>query len=169
MSERDRPPYLPAIAPPSRPSVPDYVPHLDSEHAAADLAPPVAGAAIPQEKEPPVPVPQPEAPATPERPRSVLTGRVGRQPVFDTTPTGKPRVRFPLAMHPTPEATAWHRVYALGEHAQRLRGKVERGQEVEVIGFHQARQLKRKDGTLRTVDEFYAVAVRLTGKADPKR
>ena len=158
MSERDktRPPYLPLL-PPSWPTVPDFVPPLPPVIPSAEsIAPP--DILIPQEHTSVLPTPEPTA--KPEQQRIVLSGRVGRAPVFGTTPSGKPKATFPLATHPTPETTEWKRIVAFQERAERLRGRLAKGDEVEVIGYARVRQVPTKAGGTRPVEEIYATVVR---------
>ena len=155
--------------PPARP--PDWAPGmtlysgLAAEPSAvppADLVPSATAPVGPQEaarREVPGPASQ-EAGPQQEKRRVVLAGRVGAVPTFRTTPKGQTIAQFPLGVHPDPETTAWHTVLAFGKRAEELRGQLRKGEQVEVIGYVHARNLRGKDGQPRTVEEVYASVVR---------
>ncbi len=84
----------------------------------------------PRAPQPVSPEPSPTLPQTPspadtdakpeEAPRVQLTGRLGRDPNFRTSPRGTLVDRFPLAVHAEDGTTSWHTVLAFGDRAQQL-------------------------------------------------
>ncbi len=73
--------------------------------------------------------------------------------------------RFPLAVHREDGHTDWHTVLAFGSRAEQLQrrvssGELIRGREVDVVGYRYVNERPGKDGTLRQVQEVYAVAVK---------
>ena len=80
-----------------------------------------------------------------------VSGRVGKAPVYGRTPKGQPKLTFQLAEHPGTDETVWHHVVAFGKRAEGLRGTLERGAAVEVIGY---------EHTWQGRTEIYATAVR---------
>lgn len=124
-------------------------------------------------------VPEPQQPAVKEAPdetsqgvgsnrsekkeaqeRVVLTGRVGADPVFRTTLSSKQMIgRFPLAVHDHDDATTWHQVLVFGERAQRLKGTIQKGESVQVVGYLHRNERQGGDGAKREVEEVYAVAI----------
>jgi hypothetical protein len=152
MTEHERPPYLPELSTPW--AIDDFVP------------------AAPAPMEAPAPVPSP-APAADQadraatadaepapRPRVTLRGRVGALPAFRTTPNGVLIARFPLAVPGEDKRTTWHQVLAFKQRAERVRESVQRGDAVEVIGYTHEREQRRRDGSVRTVEEIYAVVIK---------
>lgn len=93
-------------------------------------------------------------PSSEKQPRVTLTGRVGAVE-FGATQRGQPRLTFPLAVHPDPDTTEWHKILAFGERAQKLKGELTTGQLVEVIGYL---HINEYNGT--AVEEIYATVVR---------
>ncbi|MFJ8438784.1 single-stranded DNA-binding protein [Kitasatospora griseola] len=69
-----------------------------------------------------------------------LTGRIGRAPSFRTTAGGKLVAKFPLALHNED-------------------GRLGKGHEVDVTGYKHEREYKGRDGTPKTAQEIYSVAV----------
>lgn len=68
-------------------------------------------------------------------------------------------------MHREDGHTTWHTVLAFGPRAEQLQRRVEageliRGREVDVVGYRHLNTRPGKDGTPRTVQEVYAVAVK---------
>lgn len=101
---------------------------------------------------------------TPEQPRLQLTGRLGRDPSFRTSPRGTFIGRFPLAVHQQDGTTSWHTILAFGERAKQLQhraeaGELTKGQEVSLVGYQHTRTQPTRDGESKTVTEIYAVAV----------
>lgn len=115
-----------------------------------------------------MPAPGRDTPVTREAEERVqLTGRLGRDPSFYTTARGIRVAKFPLAVEQESGQTAWHDVLAFGDHAETLRATLERGEEwlrkgrpVQVVGYWHENQKPNKDGTVRTVHDLYAAAVR---------
>ncbi len=95
-----------------------------------------------------------------EHPRLNLVGRVGASPAFRTTPKGTLLARFPLAVHDEEGKTTWRTILAFGDRAEKLKGSLNKGQVVEVIGYLHTREMQKRDGSKKTVEEIYAVAVR---------
>ncbi|MFD9978179.1 single-stranded DNA-binding protein [Streptomyces sp. NPDC059017] len=99
-----------------------------------------------------------------EAKRIKLTGRLGRTPTFRRTANGKYVGKFPLAVHMETGETVWRDVLAFGDRASALEQRVEGGQlgkghEVEVVGYPHTREYKGRDGTPKTAQEIYLVAV----------
>ncbi len=85
------------------------------------------------------------------QPRIRLQGRVVVTPDFRTTSRGIRRGHFPLATHPDADTTVFYDVYAfnkpgrpLADRLQEL--KLQRGQQVEVIGYDHPVDGTTKDG-----------------------
>jgi single-stranded DNA-binding protein len=77
--------------------------------------------------------------------------------------------KFPLAVEQDGGRAAWHDVLAFGDHAETLRATLERGEDwlrkgrpVQIVGYWHENQKPTKDGTVRTVHDLYAAAVRQT-------
>ena len=150
---------------PDRPPPPDWLPGVTLDHGPADD--PVTEAVAASTGRPAgAPILKAAALANqetgpqPEKRRVVLAGRVGAAPAFRTTPTGQTIAQFPLGVHPQPDVTEWHTVLAFGERAEQLRGRLKKGEPVEVIGYVHTRNVRGKDGKSRTVEEVYASGVK---------
>jgi hypothetical protein len=98
-----------------------------------------------------------------------ISGRLGRDPSFYTTARGIRVAKFPLAVEQDGGRAAWHDVLAFGDHAETLRVSIERGEDwlrkgrpVQVVGYWHENRKPNKDGTVRTVHDLYAAAVRAT-------
>jgi hypothetical protein len=63
-----------------------------------------------------------------------LHGRVGKAPIFRTTSGGTDILQFPLAVH-VGEETKWETVLLFNERARKLRDSLDKGQQVQVIGY----------------------------------
>jgi len=98
--------------------------------------------------------------------RVTIRGRVGRTPRFRTTQGRRLLIgQFPLAQHSAEGETTWHTVLVFGERAQRLQEKpIEKGQEIEIVGYPHDRERRTRDGLPRQVTELYATAIRRTLK-----
>ncbi|MFC9883124.1 single-stranded DNA-binding protein [Streptomyces libani] len=99
-----------------------------------------------------------------ERQRVKLVGRLGRNPTVRETAGGKLVGKFPLAVHLEDGTTKWQDVLAFGERAAALQKRTEageliKGNEVEVVGYLHEREYQGRDGTAKTAQEIYSVAV----------
>ncbi|MBT2451268.1 single-stranded DNA-binding protein [Streptomyces sp. ISL-43] len=97
--------------------------------------------------------------------RVKLIGRIGRTPTVRETAGGKLIAKFPLAIHLEDGTTKWQDVLAFGDRAQALQkraeaGELVKGNEVEVVGYAHTREYKGRDGTPKTAQEIYSVAVK---------
>ncbi|GHB60574.1 hypothetical protein GCM10010347_33280 [Streptomyces cirratus] len=97
--------------------------------------------------------------------RVKLVGRIGRTPTVRETAGGKLVAKFPLAIHLEDGTTKWQDVLAFGDRAQALQKRAEagellKGNEVEVVGYPHIREYKGRDGTPKTAQEIYSVAVK---------
>ncbi|MFJ8565842.1 single-stranded DNA-binding protein [Streptomyces sp. NPDC093514] len=107
-----------------------------------------------------------QEPSTETEPERVkLTGRLGRTPTFRTTANGKFVGKFSLAVHTEAGETQWHDVLAFGERAESLQKRVETGQlnkgnEIEVVGYPHTREYTGRDGKAKTAQEIYLAAVK---------
>jgi hypothetical protein len=99
----------------------------------------------------------------PEQERVQLSGRVGADPTFRTTPKGTLIGRFPLAVRNADDSTTWFPVLAFNQRAERLKDVVERGAPVNVVGYVHEREGRTRDGKPRMVQEVYAVTVTRPG------
>ena len=97
-----------------------------------------------------------------EQQRVQLSGRLGQNPTLRTTPTGVLVARFPLGVKDAADATTttWHTVLAFRDRAAHVRDQLKKGDPVQVIGYRHRRELRRRDGTTRPVEEIYATAIR---------
>jgi hypothetical protein len=109
---------------------------------------------------------QPEAEiAQAETERVKLVGRIGRTPMVRETAGGKLVAKFPLAVHLEDGTTKWHDVLAFNDRAAALKKRLEagelvKGNEIEVVGYLHEREYQGKDGTTKTAQEIYSVAVK---------
>ncbi|MEU6064048.1 single-stranded DNA-binding protein [Streptomyces sp. NPDC047082] len=108
---------------------------------------------------------EPEAGGEDEPERVKLTGRLGRTPTFRTTANGKFIGKFSLAVHTEDGETKWHDVLAFGDRAASLQKRVEAGQlnkgnEIEVVGYPHTREYTGRDGTPKSAQEIYSVAIK---------
>ncbi|MEV5879856.1 single-stranded DNA-binding protein [Streptomyces sp. NPDC052101] len=99
-----------------------------------------------------------------ERQRVKLVGRLGRTPTVRETAAGKLVGKFPLAVHLDDGTTKWHNIVAFGERAAALKtrteaGELVKGNEIEVVGYLHEREYQGRDGTTKTAQEIYSVAV----------
>jgi hypothetical protein len=93
-------------------------------------------------------------------PRVVVTGRVGREITVRTTPRGHTIARMILGVHGgDDEKTGWHTVLFFDERAEKAVETIKRGQLLTVVGFKHVRQVPRRDGGTRLVEEIYATSV----------
>ncbi|MFD6941283.1 single-stranded DNA-binding protein, partial [Streptomyces goshikiensis] len=102
---------------------------------------------------------------TADAPRVKLVGRIGRTPTVRETAGGKLVAKFPLAIHLEDGTTKWQDVLAFNDRAAALQNRLEagelvKGHEVEVVGYLHERQYQGRDGTTKTVQEVYSVAVK---------
>ena len=137
-----------APGPANRPTVlPDSASGVDGDPAAPE------GACRP-------PLPDPDGDK--ERERVRLAGRLGADPRFRETRNGVLVGSFPIAVRQEDGSTRWETVVAFQERAAKLRGEggPRKGQHVEVIGYRHRREQPTKDGTVRVVEEVYAVVVK---------
>jgi hypothetical protein len=95
-----------------------------------------------------------------EQERLTVSGRVGAEPTFRTTANGVLVARFPVAVHHDDESTTWETVVAFGGKAEGLRGALQKGQMIQVIGYVHDRQVTTRAGDVKTVREVYAAAVK---------
>ncbi|MFD3472883.1 single-stranded DNA-binding protein [Streptomyces sp. NPDC058682] len=97
--------------------------------------------------------------------RVKLVGRLGRNPTFRTTASGKLVGKFPLAVHLETGETQWHDILAFGDRAASLQKRVEadelvKGREVEVVGYVHEREYKARSGETKLAREINSVAVK---------
>jgi len=95
-----------------------------------------------------------------ERQRRTVVGRVGAAPGFRTTRNGVTIARFPVAVHNDDGTTRWETVVLFGQRAERVRDVLQKGQQVEVIGYDHEREMQKRDGARKTVHELYGAVVR---------
>ena len=168
MSERERPPYLPAVPDPW-PRVPDFQPAATGLGAGEVASQTIATPEAVQSVTPPPPVDAgrresagtSEASTPPEQERVVLTGRVGRDPVFWTTKTGVARAKFPLGSKDEPDSdrTTWREIQWWAKRAERVRDTVRKGQLLEVIAYQRMNDVPGRNGP-RQVEEFRGSVVK---------
>ena len=91
-----------------------------------------------------------------------LAGRLGTNVRFRTTRSGKTIASFALAIREDDGSTRWQDVLLFNERAEKLRSgqAPQKGQYCEVVGYRHEKEVKGKDGKVRTVEEIYAVAVK---------
>jgi hypothetical protein len=94
-----------------------------------------------------------------EQERVSLSGRVGADPTFRTTPKGTLVARFSLAVHLQENQTQWQQIVAFNQRAERLKESLKKGQSVQVIGYQHSREAPTRDGGTRTISEIYAVTI----------
>lgn len=103
---------------------------------------------------------QPPSPEEHERSDRVrLSGRLGADVSFRSTKRGRAIARFPLGATGDDGEASWHQVVAFGARAERLRGRLTRGQRVEVVGYWHDREARTRGGRVQLVRELYAAAV----------
>jgi hypothetical protein len=100
-----------------------------------------------------------EAERSAEQERVSLSGRVGSDPTFRTTPKGTLVGRFPLAVHGEDSSTTWYPVLAFNQRAERLRDSVHKGEAVRVVGYVHERETRTRAGDTRKIQEIYAVTI----------
>ncbi|MGA5823422.1 single-stranded DNA-binding protein [Kitasatospora sp. NPDC094028] len=106
----------------------------------------------------------PQADNEEEPERVKVTGRLGRNPTIRETAGGKLVAKFPLALHNDDGTTTWRDVLAFGDRAAALKKRVEagelvKGKEVDVVGYLHEREYQGRDGTAKTAQEIYSVAI----------
>jgi single-strand DNA-binding protein len=104
----------------------------------------------------------PEPPKT-EQERVQLAGRVGGDPTFRTTAKGTQVGRFSLAVRNEDNSTTWYPIVAFNRRADQMKGVVEKGAALSVVGYLHSREARSRDGKPRTITEVYAVAVTSLG------
>ncbi|KJS54428.1 hypothetical protein VM98_19070 [Streptomyces rubellomurinus subsp. indigoferus] len=162
-------PVVTVAKPPEKPETlnrmpgafPDTRPMIQRVGTAEPETPRVTPAAAQEDESAP---PKTEA-AEDERQRVQLVGRLGRTPTIRETASKKLVAKFPLAVHLENGETAWHDVLTFGERAAGLKKRIEagelvKGQEVEVVGYLHEREYKGRDGTPKTAQEIYSVAIK---------
>ncbi len=94
--------------------------------------------------------------------RIQLAGRLGTNVRFRTTAKGTTIASFALAIREDDGSTRWQDVLMFAERAENLRAgeAPTKGQYCEVVGYPHQREVKGKDGTIRIVEEIYAVVVK---------
>lgn len=93
----------------------------------------------------------------PERVR--LSGRLGSDVSFRATKRGRAIARFPLGVSGDDGEARWHQVVAFGDRAERLRGRLTKGQRVDVVGYWHDRKARTRGGRVQRIRELYAAAV----------
>lgn len=108
------------------------------------------------------------------QPRIKVTGFVATEPNIKPTPTGKARVQFLVADHPSvaegeEEVTVYHRVYTLNNTAARVieRGGLEKGKKVSVDGYLQPRIKKNRKDEDEEYNVVYALNIRTPQASKP--
>lgn len=106
--------------------------------------------------------------------RIKVDGFVATEPNMRPTPTGKPRVQFLVAEHPSvaegeEEVTVYHRVYTLNNTATRVieRGGLEKGKKVSVDGYLQPRIKKNRQNEDEEYNVVYALTIRTPQASKP--
>jgi hypothetical protein len=117
----------------------------------------------PTDQDPSVEQTQNRQPST-EQVRLNLTGRVGADPSFRTTPKGTLVGRFPLAIHNPDNTTNWEQVLTFNARAEKLKDTLHKGDAVQVVGYMHERKGKGRDGQPKTIRELYAVTVTARAK-----
>ncbi len=109
------------------------------------------------------PAPSPSLASERERKERVtVAGRLGTDIRYRTTRNGTLIASFPLAIRQEDGSTTWRKVKIFGERAAKLQAgsAPTRGQYTEITGYLHHRDVANKDGTVRTVEEIYAVVVK---------
>lgn len=106
--------------------------------------------------------------------RIKVDGFVATEPNMRPTPTGKPRVQFLVAEHPSvaegeEEVTIYHRVYTLNKTAARVieKGGLEKGKRVSVDGYLQPRIKKNRQNEDEEYNVVYALNIRTPQEPKP--
>ncbi|MBE0610051.1 MAG: single-stranded DNA-binding protein [Dehalococcoidia bacterium] len=99
------------------------------------------------------------SPTESEQERLTIAGRVGAVPSFRTTSNGVVLARFPIAILGDDDKTTWETVVAFGKRAEALRGAIQKGQRIEVVGYAHEREFQARGGSLKKVREIYAAAI----------
>ncbi len=107
-----------------------------------------------------IPEHSPQSRSEDQKERLTVLGRVGATPSFRTTPKGTLIARFPVAVHEGENKTTWHTVLAFGERAEKLKESLEKGGQVEVVGYRHFREATTRNGGSKTIEELYAVVVK---------
>jgi len=169
-AEEDKPPVIvQAAKPPEKPrqepsrelgAFPDVRPMIQQVQAESTPEPVKPTDEAPQQEQGSK---DPEAGET-ERQRVKLVGRLGRTPTVRETAGGKLVGKFPLAVHLDDGTTKWHNILAFGERAAAIKtrteaGELVKGNEIEVVGYLHEREYQGRDGTTKTAQEIYSVAV----------
>lgn len=95
----------------------------------------------------------------------ILSGHLGRDPEFKTTPNGKEVATFPLASNDYVNGerkTEWHRVVLLGGVVQVARQYIKKGSEISVEGRNQTRKYE-KDGQTHYITEVVCFDMEMHG------
>ena len=108
--------------------------------------------------------------------RVVLMGHVGGAPDVRVTTAGRPLVKFGLATNRAwkgpddawREETDWHKIVVFNPLADRLQGRIARGDLVFVEGRLRRRTWKGDDGSPRSTTEVVADRVRVLGRLMPR-
>jgi single-strand DNA-binding protein len=90
--------------------------------------------------------------------RVVYTGRLGRDPDLRTTAKGRQVAKTSLAVHEG-EQTSWHTIIFFDERAVTAAETLHKGDLLTVVGYRHQREITRRDGTKRQVEEIYAAGV----------
>ncbi|WP_330286323.1 single-stranded DNA-binding protein [Streptomyces sp. NBC_00576] len=168
-AEEDSPPVtVQGAKPPEKPgpepsralgALPDVRPMIQQIESTPEPAKPTEGA--PQQEQD---AKEESEAGEAERQRVKLVGRLGRTPTVRETAGGKLVGKFPLAVHLDDGTTKWHNIVAFGERAAALKtrteaGELVKGNEIEVVGYLHEREYQGRDGTTKTAQEIYSVAV----------
>lgn len=108
----------------------------------------------------PVSPPKSEEPEERKPERVVFTGRIGRQPSPRTTAKGRLIVKVPLAVHEG-EKTSWHTVLFFDEVAKKAADTISKGAIVTVVGYKHLKEVPRRGGGTRQIEEVYAASLQL--------
>jgi hypothetical protein len=93
--------------------------------------------------------------------KHVFTGNVATEPYYRKRRSGKQLADFVLAEHPEDGQTVYRRIRAFDKQAERVRDRVEKGQQVEVTTYSPKQwvdSVKQKDGSWGKQErtDFYA-------------
>ena len=89
------------------------------------------------------------------RRRVHLSGVVGWQPTYYGTRRKTPVARFTVGQKTETGETAWTDVVAFNKWAHFVRDNLKKPDRVEVSGYPHEREVRGKDGSIKTVHEVY--------------
>lgn len=89
----------------------------------------------------------------------LISGRLGNEPKFAVTKTGKPVCELSIAIKNEQNSTIWRKVIAFGRLAEQCKVHLKKGQEIFVQGRMDLKKFINKEGIEKEYLEINAFSI----------